>query len=121
MTSSIRRKSIATILVVGAIAPVAPASAAYYESLNAGPQSGQGDDSSAIVVRRDGAAAVPFVAQVGPETTAPAPAADGFDWGDAAIGAGAGLVAASLAMLGSAAVGRRSQRSKPPTAVSQQA
>ena len=45
----------------------------------------------------------------------------GFDWGDAAIGAGAGLLAAALLMAGTGAVGSRrtSSRTKPRGAVSQ--
>ena len=46
---------------------------------------------------------------------------DGFDWGDAAIGAGAGLLAATFLMLGSSAIGgrRTSTNGKPGSAVSQ--
>ena len=50
----------------------------------------------------------------------PAATGDGFDWGDAAIGAGAGLLAAALLMMGAGASGgrRTSSRPKPGGAVS---
>jgi hypothetical protein len=76
--------------------------------------SGKGDAeaSSASVLRRDGSKAEPFVAQVGPEA-APAVPADGFDWSDAAIGAGLGAAAVMLAVAGAFAVrGRRPLRSR---------
>jgi uncharacterized iron-regulated membrane protein len=60
------------------------------------PVIGTGDAS---VFRRDGSRAVPFRAQVGPP--AAVPTADGFDWGDALIGA-AGAYA--LILLASGAV-----------------
>jgi hypothetical protein len=73
--------------------------------------SGKTDASNAPVLRRDGSKAEPFVAQVGSET-APAAAADGFDWSDAAIGAGLGAAAAMLVMAGALAIrGRRPLRS----------
>jgi hypothetical protein len=63
--------------------------------------------SNAPVLRRDGSKADPFVAQVGPETASAVPA-DGFDWSDAAIGAGLGAAALALALAGAAALrGRR--------------
>jgi hypothetical protein len=110
-----------------------PASASAYTSLNAishpastpsttpvatssHPFSGQGGQQ--IALRRDGTQADAFVANVG---TPVANSGDGFDWGDAAIGAGAGLLAATLLMLGSSAVGgrRTSSHGKPGGAVSQ--
>ena len=42
--------------------------------------------SNGPALRRDGSKAVPFVADLGPRAPA---TAGGFDWGDAAIGAGA--------------------------------
>jgi hypothetical protein len=71
--------------------------------------SGKSDTRASNVpaLRRDGSKAEPFVAQLGPET-APAAPADGFDWSDAAIGAGLGAAAAMLVMAGALAVrGRR--------------
>ncbi|MGH2960972.1 MAG: hypothetical protein ACRDL3_02085, partial [Solirubrobacterales bacterium] len=58
------------------------------------PAWGQGDD---LTLRRDGSKAVPFVADLDPE---PAAAGDGFDWSDAAIGAGLGAAAVALAVAG---------------------
>ena len=52
-----------------------------------------------MVLRRDGSKADPFVADLAPTGT---PAADGFDWGDAAVGLGAGLI---VGVLGLAAIG----------------
>jgi len=54
--------------------------------------------SSNPVLHRDGSKAVPFVASVGAGPVSAA--ADRFDWGDAAVGAGAAL---SLMLLASAA------------------
>jgi len=73
------------------------------------------DSIGPVALRRDGSQAEPFVANVGSQPTT---AGDGFDWGDAAIGAGAGLLAVCLAMLGSATIGGR-RSSRPTTAASQ--
>ena len=54
------------------------------------------------VLRRDGSKAVPFVADLEPDIAAAA--GEGFDWGDAAIGAGLGATIALLAMVGIRAV-----------------
>jgi hypothetical protein len=67
--------------------------------------------ASALTLRRDGSKAVPFVENLRPglskESSAPTgPPADGFDWGDAAIGAGLGGVAALVAMAGATAARR---------------
>ncbi len=59
------------------------------------------------VLHRDGTAAVPFVAQVGPD---PLAAGDGFDWGDAALGALAGGLLVLLGTLAVRALGGRSSR-----------
>ena len=59
-------------------------------------------------LRRDPGQATPFDSEVAPEA---APPGDGFDWGDAAIGAGAGLLAAALLAAGSGAVRRDRPRS----------
>jgi hypothetical protein len=72
---------------------------------------GDAQASNAPVLRRDGSKAEPFVADLDPETgpaVAPAVAADGFDWSDAAIGAGLGAAAVMLAVAGALAMrGRR--------------
>jgi hypothetical protein len=64
-----------------------------YVSANAttGPLTAEPANSDAVLIR-DGNEAVPFVANVGTEAAAPAgDSADGFDWGDAALGAGAAM------------------------------
>jgi hypothetical protein len=68
---------------------------------------GDAEASNAPVLRRDGSKAEPFVADLDPET-GPTVAADGFDWSDAAIGAGLGAAAVMLAVAGALAMrGRR--------------
>ena len=57
------------------------------------------ESSHRVDLRRDGSKADPFVADLAPSG---APAADGFDWGDAAVGLGAGLM---VGVLGLAAIG----------------
>ena len=70
-------------------------------------------------LRRDGSQAEPFVANLA--GTPVAQSGDGFDLGDAAIGAGAGLLAATVLMLGSGAIGsrRHGTSSQPGGTVSQ--
>ena len=80
-------------------------------------QSHNPDRNGAIVLHRDGSEATPFVAEVGTgststQTSTPTVSSDGFDWGDAGIGAGAALLATALAVGASSALsGRRSIRS----------
>jgi hypothetical protein len=57
------------------------------------------ESSHRVVVRRDGSKADPFVADLAPTG---AQATDGFDWGDAAVGLGAGMI---VGVLGLAAIG----------------
>jgi hypothetical protein len=57
------------------------------------------ESSHGVDLRRDASKADPFVADL---ATTGAPAADGFDWGDAAVGLGAGLI---VGVLGFAAIG----------------
>jgi hypothetical protein len=57
------------------------------------------ESSHLVVLRRDGSKADPFVADLAPTGT---PTADGFDWGDAAVGLGAGMI---VGVLGLAAIG----------------
>jgi hypothetical protein len=68
------------------------------------------ESSHGVDLRRDGSKADPFVADLAPTG---APAADGFDWGDAAVGLGAGLI---VGVLGLAAIGayggRRGRRAQ---------
>ena len=74
--------------------------------------------SNGPALRRDGSKAVPFVAQL--ESTAPS-AADGFDWGDAAIGAGGitGVIALGLGgFLGTRRLKASPHRHRMPAATS---
>jgi len=114
MTTKMRTRSIVAMLAVGALVPAAPAAANVYAPFSEGPQATQKDDSAAIVLRRDGSEATPFVADVSPESTV---AGDGFDWGDAAIGAGAGLLTVALVVGGSGVIqGRRRHTPTPASA-----
>jgi hypothetical protein len=65
------------------------------------------ESSHQVVLHRDGSKADPFVADLAPTGTQ---TADGFDWGDAAVGLGAGMI---VGVLGLAAIagygGRRAQ------------
>ncbi len=97
------------LAVCAAIVPVAPASGEvvlHRDPAAAVPFVAQvGGSESGPTLRRDGSAAVPFVAQVGPDRTS---GGDGFDWGDAAMGALAGGL---LVLLGSRALRTRGRRS----------
>jgi hypothetical protein len=62
-----------------------------------------------VMLHRDGSKADPFVADL---TATGAPAADGFDWGDAAVGVGTGMI---VSVLGFAAIGAYGGR-RPRTA-----
>ena len=57
------------------------------------------ESSHRVDLRRDGSKADPFVADL---TATGASAADGFDWGDAAVGVGVGMI---VSVLGFAAIG----------------
>jgi hypothetical protein len=108
MRTRMRRRFILTVLLAGVMIPAAPAAASIYGPIGPladGQQATQTSQGSEIVLRRDGSHAQAFVADVGPES--PASSGDGFDWGDAAIGAGAGLAAAMLVGAGTAAIRRR--------------
>ena len=133
MRTSKFTKAIVSILVGAAIVPVAPAAAQ-----NAGPAQDpaaaaterthgdqivlrrDGDRATpfdpvvgAPLLRRNGSVAEPFLTQVGPPATVPA--ADGFDWGDAAIGA-AGAYALILLATGAMVLIRRR---RPPQRLAQ--
>ena len=60
--------------------------------------------SHQVDLRRDGSKADPFVADVAPSG---APAADGFDWGDAGVGLSAGVIVAALGFAAIGAYGGR--------------
>ena len=136
MRTSTFTKATVSILIGAAIAPIAPAAAqngaatpdragAAIERTHRDqivlrrdgdravpfdPVPGAGDE---LVLRRDGSRAEPFVAQVGPP--AAVPAGDGFDWGDAAIGA-AGAYALILLASGAVVLIRRR---RPPRRLAQ--
>jgi hypothetical protein len=125
-----RTKSIVAAIAVGALALAAPAvgSAAEPPSSSSGDgrtqlaqarSDGQATDTSTSL-RRDGGQATQFVAELSAPANIPGDG-DAFDWGDAAIGAGAALFAATLLMAGSAMLGGRRRDGKPTGAVSQRA
>ena len=90
------------------VAPAAGASGPGGERASDQAAAGSGQDG--IVVRRDGSKADPFVANVS-SAAAPNPSTgsgSGFDWVDAAIGAGIGALAA-MALAG-ALIGMRRRR-----------
>ena len=123
MNTSKRTRIAIAVLAAAVIAPVAPAAANQYapfadppppahQSEAANPQNGP----EAVVLRRDGDRSTKFVAEASPEATTPAGGSgDAFDWGDAAIGAGASLLAVALVASGTGAVTGRRRRT-PTTA-----
>jgi uncharacterized iron-regulated membrane protein len=134
MRSSKFTKATASILVGAAIVSVAPAaaqnggapepdSAATATARTQGDQIALRRDGDRAVpfdpvvgaplLRRNGSIAEPFLAQVGPP--AAPPAVDGFDWGDAAIGAVGAYV---LILLASGAV-VLVRRRRPPQRLAQ--
>ena len=142
MRSSKFTKATVSILVGAAIVSVAPAaaqnggapgpdSAATATARTQGDQTArtQGDQIAlrrdgdravpfdpvvgAPLLRRNGSIAEPFLAQVGPP--AAPPAVDGFDWGDAAIGAVGAYVLILLASGAMVLVRRR----RPPQRLAQ--
>jgi len=104
--------ALATMALVTPTALARPAGAgpgAGFANLSAAPTSVSTASASTpstdgLVLHRDGSKAVPFVADVTPTE---AQSADGFDWGDAAIGLGAGLLVSAL---GIAAIGAHGGR-----------
>ncbi len=115
MRTSMRNRTIAAVLVAGLLAPVAPAMAGVEDPFGTDLQasssdSGRSNDSSGIVLRRDSTEATPFVAEAGAEATPVA--GDGFDWGDAAIGAGVGLLTATFAALGAGTIRDRRENAQ---------
>jgi hypothetical protein len=130
MTTSIRSLAIIAAFVAAAIVPVASAGASVNEPVLAGYYSAapadassdyssltalSHDSSQSVALHRDVSQAEPFVADVGPEPTSAS--GDRFDWGDAAIGAGAVVLVACLAMVAAAGFsGRRGRTSQPTTA-----
>jgi hypothetical protein len=71
-------------------------------------------DSGTVAMRRDASQAVPFLASVGPTTTSAS--SDGFDWGDAAIGAASMLGLVAVGLGGLALLIRRRRPDRVPVA-----
>jgi hypothetical protein len=98
------KASIWTRLIVTALAVCTAAALAA-------PAWGKGG-GGAVTLHRDGSKAVPFVAHVGPETGTAS--GDGFDWGDAGVGAAGTL--ALVAIAGGAAVVTRHRNGRATVA-----
>ena len=120
----LKRRALGTLAVaLTATAFAVPAVASGYSSTGddlAGPASAStppAAQESAIVLRRDGSQAVPFVADTGSTSadtgSTPAAASGGFDWGDAAIGAGTAL--GIVALLGASGLAIRNRRRVAPS------
>jgi hypothetical protein len=116
----LKRHSVGALAVgLVAMALAIPGVAAGYSSTGsdlAGPPSASTPPTTfenAVVTRRDGSRAVPFVADVSGNSSAAA-AGGGFDWGDAAIGAGTAL--GIVALLGASGLAIRSRRRVAPSA-----
>lgn len=93
-------QALALSTIVAALASAAPAIG--YVTDDGDRLAPRREGPTGIVIRRDGASAVRFAPAASP---LPAEADDsGFDFGDAAIGAGAGIVASLLAVGGVALV-----------------
>ncbi|HEX2466714.1 MAG TPA: hypothetical protein VHJ54_00780 [Solirubrobacterales bacterium] len=115
----LKRRALGTLAVaLTATAFAVPAAASGYSTTGdelAGPTSASTPPAapeSAIVVRRDGSQAVPFVADVSGTSSAAAASSD-FDWGDAAIGAGTAL--GIVALLGATGLAIRNRRRVAPS------
>jgi hypothetical protein len=100
------KPSIWTRLIVTALAVCTAAALAA-------PAWGKGGGGT-VTLHRDGSQAVPFVADVGTETSAPT---GGFDWGDAGIGAASLLGMIALGLGGAMAIGHRRRRGTQPATV----
>jgi hypothetical protein len=116
----LKRRAIGALaLALAATALAIPGVAAGYTTTGddqAGPASASTPPTtldSAVVVRRDGSQAVPFVADVS-GTSSAAAASGEFDWGDAAIGAGTAL--GIVALLGATGLAIRNRRRVAPSA-----
>ena len=108
----VRNHKLITAVVVGlgAASMAIPAVAAGHTDAAAPVSTGP------TTLHRDGSRAVPFVANVSP--TAPAvESGNGFDWGDAMIGAGGAV--ALIAVVGAGGVTVRSRRHVEPAAPAQ--
>jgi hypothetical protein len=95
------RRGLALATVIGAVA--APAASAYPVDK---PLPGtHGDEPNNAIVHREGGKA-------GPETSTAS--GDGFDWGDAGIGAAATLALTAIGLGGAITVGTRRHREGQP-------
>ena len=112
-TNRLKRRRLITALAVGmaAASMVVPSIAAA--RTDAG---GPANPAPSITLHRDGSKAVAFVPNPAGATT-PAESGNGFDWGDAMVGAGAAV--ALLALLGAAGLTARSRKRVQPTAAAQ--
>jgi hypothetical protein len=115
----LKRHAVGALAVgLAATALAIPGAAAGYSSTGddpAGPPSASTPPTtleSAVVMRRDGSQAVPFVADVSGTSSAAAASGD-FDWGDAAIGAGTAL--GIMALLGATGLVIRNRRRVAPS------
>jgi hypothetical protein len=104
-TSTLTRIIITAVIALAGAVPVSPAwgdAVLHRDGSRAVPfvaYPAARESSHRAILRRDGSKADPFVADPAPTRTA---AAEGFDWGDAAVGAGAGVI---LALLGLTVIG----------------
>jgi len=112
------RTSIWTLLTITALAVCATAALAASATAKSNDLTLRRDGSKAVpfvtdvsssgrVLHRDGSKAVPFVADLG--TKAPS-TVDGFDWGDAGIGAGAAFALTIVGLGGMLALDSRRNR-----------
>jgi hypothetical protein len=108
MNTSMRLRSTLALLAGGAILAVGAVSAQAHGPQ--GPQPVEDAGSGDVVLRRDGTEAT---------DAGPTASADGFDWGDAAIGTAAGILMAAAAIAGSAAIRGRPTHAAGSTAASQ--
>jgi hypothetical protein len=113
-TNRIKRHKLITALTVGlsAASMAVPAVAAGRTDAGGATTSG----SSSATLHRDGSKAVPLVADVSPTAAAVDPG-NGFDWGDAMIGAGGAV--ALIAVVGAGGLTIRSRRHVEPAAPAQ--
>jgi hypothetical protein len=103
------------ILAGAIIAPLANAKMDDGKGIERTVATAPGGDGDGIVFRRDGSKATPFVPPLNPGPTGVQ--ADGFDWGDAATGAGAAMLVLAFGASGWIAVHRRRESRVGPTGV----
>ena len=112
-TSTLTRTIVIAVIAVGVALPVSPALGdvvLHRDGSKAVPfqaNPAASEPYHRVALRRDGSKADPFIADVAPTATA---AADKFDWGDAAVGAGAGVILALLGLAATTTYGGRRAR-----------